>query len=675
MTTATTLKATQRAAQRSLLELGELPIEELAQLAAREGKRPRPIYGAHKWFARRAGSSFRALLVSSQVHDPGQFWANYYGEADLSGKTVLDPFVGGGTSVVEAARLGANAVGADIDSIACAITGFELASTEKPDPTAVGEQLKRSIAPELANYYETTLSTGEVRDVLHFFWVQVVECAECGNETHAHPHFRLAYQAEGNRQWVFCRTCGEIHEFPKWFKSFSCKQCGTKTVISEGPESGGKVRCESCSSEERLIDNAKRTGSVPRWHLFAIESIPKTRPGAGRVNMVHRHFSSATDVDRQKFVSASEHLATADQTWLASIDDDIGKLGRSDDRLVKYGYEKYRQLFNSRQLLHLSLLLDAISDLPDADRQAASIAFSDHLTKNCMLTCYAFGWRRLVPLFAFRAFRHITRPVEINPWLLGVGRGTYPNAIKQSSRAIHAAKHPTELLRDGGELPVPPRVGGNPMVVNAIAQDLPLGDSSVDLVMTDPPYFDNIDYSELADFYRPWMRLLGLIDSDSSHKPEKSLASKSRGTDSAATFSIQLEEVAKELDRVLKNDGLVAFTFRHNLKRGWQALADGLVSSSRFKCVQVFPMLAEGANALHTKEHSGVFDAVFVLTKGEPACAFEEVVDSRLSCAGDHAELWATRLETAELPLPFRRQDRTNFTHACTVAAALGLFD
>ena len=53
------------------------------------------------------------------------------------------------------------------------------------------------------------------------------------------------------------------------------------------------------------------------------------------------------------------------------------------------------------------------------------IAFSDHLTTNCMMTNYAFGWRRLAPLFSIRAFRHVPRPVEINPWLDGTGRGTY----------------------------------------------------------------------------------------------------------------------------------------------------------------------------------------------------------------------------------------------------------
>ena len=75
-----------------------LPVEELAMLALREGWRPRPIYGAHRWFARRFGSAFRALLTAAALPEGADFWTAYYEGTDYwYGKTVLDPFVGGGT--------------------------------------------------------------------------------------------------------------------------------------------------------------------------------------------------------------------------------------------------------------------------------------------------------------------------------------------------------------------------------------------------------------------------------------------------------------------------------------------------------------------------------------------------------------------------------------------------
>src|SRR5439155_21929808 len=104
-----------RGGETSLLDAGRLPVEDLATLGEREGWRPRPIYQAHRWFARRFGSAFRALLVAAQLPAEANFWDAYYAGVDYRGKVVLDPFVGGCTSVVEALRLGADVVGADVD--------------------------------------------------------------------------------------------------------------------------------------------------------------------------------------------------------------------------------------------------------------------------------------------------------------------------------------------------------------------------------------------------------------------------------------------------------------------------------------------------------------------------------------------------------------------------------
>ena len=118
----------------SLLDAGMLPVEELAAFAHRESSRPRAAYLAHKWFARRFGSSMRALLVAAVTPLGDDFWDAYYGRSgnDLTGLTVLDPFVGGGTIVYEAQRLGASVIGVDVDPVACAITSFELRASSSP---------------------------------------------------------------------------------------------------------------------------------------------------------------------------------------------------------------------------------------------------------------------------------------------------------------------------------------------------------------------------------------------------------------------------------------------------------------------------------------------------------------------------------------------------------------
>jgi len=278
-----------------------------------------------------------------------------------------------------------------------------------------------------------------------------------------------------------------------------------------------------------------------------------------------------------------------------------------------------------------------------------------------------------VPLFAVRAFRHIPRPVEVNPWLDGVGRGTYPNALRQVARAVEAAKNPTELLRDGGSMSVPACQAAPATIVRGTAQDLPLANDSIDLVLTDPPYFDNIDYSELAEFYRPWVQSLRLARTGRAGTSRKaSLAAQTRNRDSADRFTTELAEALTEIGRVLRPEGRLVFTFRHNLSRGWNALGDALVESRCFQCVQVFPILAEGTNELHTHSKSGVWDAVFVL-KPE-AGGVEANAEVEQGEVQGHVESWAERLEGADVPVPFGEKDRSNFREACLVAARLGCF-
>jgi len=140
----------------SLLETGDLPVAGIARIAEREGRRPNPIYQVHKWFARRFSCSFRAILVAARLSPDADFWEAYYSGVDYCGRTVLDPFVGGGTSVVEASLLGANTLGVDIDPVACAITRFELDAGQTPDLSAEMRRLDETVGEQLSRYYRTT---------------------------------------------------------------------------------------------------------------------------------------------------------------------------------------------------------------------------------------------------------------------------------------------------------------------------------------------------------------------------------------------------------------------------------------------------------------------------------------------------------------------------------------
>jgi adenine-specific DNA methylase len=621
----------------SLLDVAGLPIEELAEFSRREGSRPRPIYGAHRWFARRFGTAMRALLVASVSDADDDFWDAFYGRegaADLTGLHVLDPFVGGGTILYEAQRLGAAVTGVDVDPVACAISGFEFSAASAPDPSGLVEEMWRTLGKSLAERYRTVVD-GEERIGLHYFWVQTIECGGCDETFRGHPNHLLG--VAGDDHWTICPDCGSVQRQAAGDDRVDCN-CGSRARLGEGTVRKGVATCPRCGHSESLIDNARRCGR-PRWELCAIESLPA---GHGRnVPFRDRTFAAPSNEDLALYADATSALNTVKgkvprRTIIAR--------GRADSRLHAYGYRRYSELFNDRQLLHLVLTAAAVRQLPEADRTAAGLALSNHTVSNCMLTTYTTKWRQATPLFAVRSFRHSSRPVELNPWVDGPGRGTFPNALRRVGAAVRFAQSPQEFTANG-YTPTPALPAGPSRVLNTDSRSLEsVADGSVDLVVTDPPYLDNIAYSELADFFVPWLAEVGLT-SRSRRAGATSLAASGRNAHSAAVFAEGLSACLAEASRTLKPRGRIVFTFQHSSPNAWLALATA-ISAAGLQAVNVFPMKGDGDRGLHHHHGSTTWDAVFVLRPGAtPKTVAPSVGRRQQARLEQHTAEWVERLD------------------------------
>jgi putative DNA methylase len=647
----------------SRLDAGALPLDGLAAVARREGRRPRPIYEAHRWFARRFASAFRALLTAAATPCDAPFWPAYYEGGTWQGRTVLDPFVGGGTSVVEARRLGATAIGVDLDPLAAWITRFEVNADALPDLTPVLQRLRASVGARLADRYRTLGPAGEPRVMLHAFWVQHVRCEGCSTDIACHPTWRLAWEAEGTRQWAICRHCGEVHEGPRGDLGWVCHTCGGQTLEADAPVRRGTVTCPICSRREPLIRAGRRTGR-PRWELFALETLPERADHELRaVPLRERRFQAASATDRTHAMGFDAEVELA-RAGLALPDEPAP----ADDRLTSYGYRRYTDLFLPRQLLHLGHTAAAILAEPDDPiREALTLAFSHHLATNCALTSYAFGWRRLAPLFAVRAYRHVPRPVELNPWLMGTGRGTFPNAVRGVNRAARFARDPMEPCVDGTFRRVQDTAAPAARVEVGDARALPyVGDRTVDLVLTDPPYFDYIAYQSLADFYRPWLRHLGL----SMDRPHQSVAAPDRSDASGEMFAADMASCFREAARALKPEGRLVFTFQHRAPAAWAALGAALGRAGLLP-VRCFPLLGDIEVGLHHKEGRSLWDAVLVLAPGgearEPSCDLPDMEQ-----ASSEAAAWRQQLGGLE-GTSFRGPDERNLAFASLTLRALAV--
>jgi putative DNA methylase len=692
--------------RRTLLETGKIPLEQLAYLALREGQSTAPLYRVHRWFARRLGSQFRGMLAALSLPEEAssRFWERYHGRIPLDGAIALDPFAGGGTAVVEASRCGARVIGFDIDPVATLITRFELAAASRGEPTraiaAVCQETSSRILP-----LHTTRVDGEVLPVLHHFWVELRTCPSCATEFEVHPHYRLAQDKDKGLQWVFCRGCHAVHELPLCRKELHCRGiCGTRTKIQAGTLRDRKVRCPHCVSESELsyratekIVGAGKDPLPPRRRLFAQEYLVPDGKS------FKRRFKAVTEADLTLYERASAELQQLESgQGPFAPDREIPAQPRSDRRPLLHGFTHYRQLFNDRQLLHLSLLGQAISELENPeDRTLLGLAYSEHLASNCMYAGYAFGYRRLSPMFSVHAYRHIVRPVELNPWLEGIGRGTFPNALKKVTKGVAFAKAPTDLHVAGGRVPGhgpvgPPdgRVGqsarevaegetGAAVKVHDSTDLSELPDESVDLVLTDPPYFDNVCYSELSDFYLAFQQALGIAEPpyDDVSLPAPmalNLAATNRSDETVRGYAEGLRAVLSGCTRVLRRDGVCIFTYHHRSPRAWLCLGEALVGSG-LTCTAVLPMRGEGQGGLHTYDGTIKWDAVLVCRKRLDDAAYGEpetsggrdvlVPEAAIGQAAEAARAYGKRL-SGDKRLGFGAPDRVNLYRAHLVSEA-----
>jgi len=161
---------------------------------------------------------------------------------------------------------------------------------------------------------------------------------------------------------------------------------------------------------------------------------------------------------------------------------------------------------------------------------------------------------------------------------------------------------------------------GNTLLRAQTAEDLSfIPDGSVDAVVTDPPYCDNVMPAELADFFYVWLRL-ALKDRypafEPSYSPKAREIVKNDTADKDEGFFFRgLTRVFKECNRVLKDDGLFVFTFHHKETWAWKSVLQSILEAG-FYVTSVYPIHSEMKTSTHLLESRGVsYDIPFVCRK------------------------------------------------------------
>lgn len=135
-------------------------------------------------------------------------WRKFCDGADLQGKIVLDPFMGGGTTMVEALRLGCKVIGVDINPVAWFVTKKEIEPVDLEVLDAAFSDLEQTAGKRIKNYYRTICTNGHDATVMYYFWVKIADCIKCGTKMRLFPNYELSRRDHVNV--CLCPHCLQI---------------------------------------------------------------------------------------------------------------------------------------------------------------------------------------------------------------------------------------------------------------------------------------------------------------------------------------------------------------------------------------------------------------------------------------------------------------------------------
>ncbi len=547
--------------KRKLIEVS-LPLEAINRESAREKSiRHGHPSTLHLWWARRPLAAARAVLFAQLVDDPSSHpdrfpteadqrrererlhgiierlvvWENIRDEkllaeahAEILASTdgnpppILDPFAGGGTIPLEAQRLGLEAHASDLNPVAVLInkalieippkfrnqppvapglansrlTPWRGAEGLAADVRYYGEWMRDEAKKRIGHLYpDAVLADGSKAPVIAWIWARTVTC----------PNPACGIEMPLVRSWWLGKKKGkEAYVVPQVVRDHS-HPSGQRVEFSIGHESSGPDVDGTMSGRQGATCLACGS-SVSKDHIKGEGQ--NGRMGAALLSVV-------AEGNRQRIYLAPTplHARAADLQRPDHVPDQ--ELGFDPRNLwtPQYGLTKFADLFTNRQLVALTTFSDLVGEarervltdalaagLPAGDRLEArgtgAAAYADAvatylgmcLSKLTVANCSLARWRsdadKSAPAFGRQAIAMVWDFAEVSPFA-GAG-GDWLGIVEAAGKTLL----------------------GLPRAVAGVASQRPAQSASWvgRAVSTDPPYYDNIGYSDLSDFAYVWLR-------------------------------------------------------------------------------------------------------------------------------------------------------------------------
>ena len=609
------------------------PFEYFSDIAELESWRKeiyRPIYHIHKWWAQRLGSVFRAIIVGAFAPKGSNVLEMFYQPVRLTGAVIFDPFMGSGTTIGEALKLGARSIGRDINPVSHFIVRNALGVHPRKKVIETFRTIERGVAPAIRRLYQARLPEGGMADVLYYFWVKVVSCPKCERIVDLFSSYifsQHAYPARNPEAHALCSNCGAINKIRYDTELYKCSTCGLAQNPQVGPAKGANAVCPDCGHSFPIAKTVQKHKEPPAHRLYAKMVI---RPNGSK------EYLPIDDYDLHLYQEASQTLKKRKKAYpVVSIE-----AGYNTNQVLNYSYQYWHQMFNDRQLLCLSLLADRIRKIPDRGlRDLFTCLFSGTLEFNNMFASFkGEGTGAVRHMFSHHILKPERTPLEANVWGTPKSSGAFSTLFESRLiRALDYCENPFEIspASNNGKTVGEKVYGLSSLLGTDIVETfdefqggkdlyLSCGDSaktdlpteSVDAIVTDPPFFDNVHYSQLADFFYVWQR--HVLGTNGNHNAKSTRSEEEVQQSDPTIFTERLHGVWNECNRVLRREGLLIFTYHHSRNEGWRSVLEAIVKAG-FAVVATHPIKAEMSVAkpkLQAKEPIDL-DIIIVCRKRE----------------------------------------------------------
>ncbi|KGX52768.1 DNA methylase family protein [Burkholderia pseudomallei TSV44] len=389
-----------------------------------------------------------------------------------------------------------------------------------------------------------------------------------------------------------------------------------ETGVTFAPDKGtvpkpANFACAACGTVQPIVDSIAATQKTGPTSLYAVQGYAPKRDAAGKP-YGGRFFSPAD-------IAFADQYDAALAEWEARKDADLkdywprsaipfGHMTHQRQPLPQHGYLNWSEMFNPRQLLVHAQLLKTIVEMGDYDwttREYVLGAFQNYLRNQSVLAFWHVKKDHFVPALSNNNFHPKSTVIEVgvfSPMGYGPWSSCVPVLLESRDWAIQPweAVSAESLKRKDAALaggisgksekvfPGDP-VNGADIFCGSSTELATVADSSLDLVITDPPFGDLLHYSELSDFFYVWLRLAlkdkypDYFRADYTPKSLEAVANRAREPEDPDGFYQRLlTQCWREAHRVLKPSGILAFTFHHSEDEPWVAVLESLFDAGYY---------------------------------------------------------------------------------------------